>query len=101
MLRIVYDPAKDAANFRKHGLSLARAAELVWDEAVIWEDVRHSYGERRLVGFVPLATRLCVVVFTDRDEARRVISLRKANDREIAAYIREVENGALDRAPHT
>ena len=101
MVRIVYDPSKDAANLRKHGFSLALADELVWDEALIWEDVRRSYGERRMVGLVPLGTRLCVVVFTDREEARRIISLRKAIDREIAAYIHQVENGALDSAPDT
>jgi len=100
MVRTVCDPSKDAANFKKHGISLAEAAGLVWDEAVLWEDVRRSYGERRMVGLVPLGTRLCDVVFTDRDEARRIISLRKANDREITTYLREVENGALNPTPH-
>lgn len=88
MVRIVYDPAKDAANIEKHGVSLARASELVWDEAMIWEDLRRAYGERRMIGFVPMGTRLFVVVFTDRGDDRRIISLRKANDREIATYIR-------------
>jgi uncharacterized DUF497 family protein len=49
-------------------------------------DDRREYGELRLVALAPMAGRLWVVVFTDRPEGRRVISLRKANLREYRRY---------------
>jgi uncharacterized DUF497 family protein len=47
-LRIVFDPAKDASNTVKHGISLAQAARIEWDDAVTWLDTRHDYGEARM-----------------------------------------------------
>lgn len=44
-----FDPGKDAANLSKHGLSLAAAAELSWDAALVWIDNRTDYGEVRMV----------------------------------------------------
>lgn len=45
-MRVEFDPAKDASNQEKHGLSLALAATLQWDEALVWVDERHDHGER-------------------------------------------------------
>lgn len=49
-------------------------------------DDRRAYGELRQVALAPMEDRLWVVVFTDRPEGRRVISLRKANLREYRRY---------------
>lgn len=38
---IEFDPKKDSSNRKKHGLSLAMAAQLDWDAALIWVDERH------------------------------------------------------------
>jgi len=46
-MRIAFDPAKDAVNLAKHGLSLALAADLEWDSAMVWVDDRKDYGEAR------------------------------------------------------
>ena len=86
-MKISFDPAKDAANIIKHGISLRQAADLVWGEAMVWEDNRMSYGEARMIALAPIGSRLFVVVFTDRKTERRVISLRKANDREVKNYV--------------
>lgn len=85
-MQIAYDPAKDAANIAKHGVSLALAAQLEWD--TLWDkaDERHDYGEVRHIGYAILGQRLFCVVFTDRGEQRRIISLRKANPREVRNY---------------
>lgn len=83
---IEFDPAKDAQNRAKHGISLAAAAELDWSAMVTREDVRRSYGEPRLIGMSTLSSRVHVVVFVERGESTRVISLRRANNREIARY---------------
>jgi uncharacterized DUF497 family protein len=81
-----FDPAKDAKNVAERGLSLALAL-YVFDGLVhLAEDDRKEYGERRQVAYGLIRGRLFVCVFTDRGEIRRVISLRKANSREVEAY---------------
>lgn len=44
-----FDPGKDATNLSKHGFSLAAAAQLSWDAALVWIDNRADYGEVRMV----------------------------------------------------
>lgn len=85
-MEITCDPAKDAANVAKHGVSLALAAELEWDTLWAEPDTRRHYGEERFIGYAVRGGRLYCVVFTDRGEQRRIISLRKANDREKIRY---------------
>lgn len=85
-MEITFDPGKDEANIAKHGISLANAALIEWDTALTWPDVRKNYGEDRIAGIGYIGDRLFYVVFVDRDEVRRIISLRKANDREVRRY---------------
>lgn len=87
MMFIEFDPAKDAANQDKHGLSLAMASELDWDQALVWVDERHDYGELRMIALAPDSGILYYVAFVDRADARRIISLRKANRREVKHYV--------------
>jgi len=91
-VRITFDPAKDVANVAKHGLSLAVAADLDWDAAVVWEDCRRDYGETRYVALVPRGRRLVFVAYAQRDGQMRIISLRKANLREIDRYETETDS---------
>lgn len=81
-----FDLAKEVVNLAKHGISLAEAARLDWDNALVTLDDRREYSELRQVALAPMDGRLWVVVFTDRPEDRRVISLRKANLREFRRY---------------
>lgn len=81
-----WDDAKDRANRAKHGLSLAEAARLDWQVGVDVADLRHDYGEVRLTRYARLDGRLHVCVFTVRNPRLRIISLRKANRREIRQY---------------
>lgn len=85
-MEIDFDPAKDKANFTRHGVSLAAAAQMEWAAALIWPDLRRDYGESRMVGIGYIGLRLYFVVFVDRDGCRRIISLRKANRREVQLY---------------
>ena len=85
-MNITFDPEKDRVNFAKHGVSLALALELEWETALIWEDDRKDYGERRMRALTILVDRVYFVAFVDRADGRRVISLRKANDREVIRY---------------
>ncbi len=76
-MQIEFDPAKDAANIEKHGVSLGRTAEL--DIQAVIENTRPEDDERRfrLYGLIDGAA-FCAVV-TYREATVRAISLRKAN----------------------
>lgn len=86
------DPKKERKNIAVRGLSLDLAEQLNWAIALIWEDRRKDYGERRycVLGFIE--DRLHSVVFTPSDGKPRVISLRKANKREVNRYEKASQN---------
>ena len=80
------DPNKSRANYFKHGIVLEFAQHLEWANKMVWLDVRHNYNEDRMHGLVPLKGRVYAVVYVIRAESTRMISLRKANNREIKQY---------------
>ena len=82
-----FDPAKNESNLDKHGLSLAEADGFEWDTAVVREDTRKPYAEQRLEATGLIDDRLHVMIYCLRDDAVRVISLRKANSREVKRYV--------------
>ena len=86
-MRFTFDPAKDKLNTAAHGLSLAFAERLAWDEALVWVDERFEYDELRMIGLVPEGNRLYYVAFVDRGKTRRIISLRHAERREVKHYV--------------
>jgi uncharacterized protein len=81
-----WDAEKDAENRRKHGLALGDAVLLEWDQRLEVVDDRQDYGEDRIRAFAPLGVRLHVCVYTIRFDEIRVISLRRANTREVRLY---------------
>ena len=89
-MRIDFDPNKDEQNLAKHGLSLALAGELDWEGALVWIDGRQDYGETRMIALAPKAGILYFVAFVDRGRVRRIISLRRANRREVKHYVQAI-----------
>ncbi|MFO1337203.1 MAG: BrnT family toxin [Burkholderiaceae bacterium] len=89
-MKIEFDPAKDRVNREKHGVSLAVAAELDWDAALVWVDDRFGYGEIRMIALAPKTETLYYVAFVDRGESCRVISLRHATRREVKHYVENI-----------
>ncbi|SAK97927.1 hypothetical protein AWB77_05786 [Caballeronia fortuita] len=83
---ITFDPLKDAINRLQHGVSLQLAGEIEWHRIVPKVDGRRDYGEVREVAIVPIRGLMFCVVYTLRNEARRIISLRRANKREVRQY---------------
>lgn len=81
-----FDPTKNESNFDKHGLWLSDAEDFEWDAAVVGADTRKSYPEPRFQATGYISERLCVMVFCFRADVVRVISLRKANPREVKSY---------------
>ena len=74
-------------NQKKHGVSLALAEELDWDAALVWIDDRFENDEWRMIALAPKTGILYYVAFVDRGEVRRIISLRRANRREVKHYV--------------
>jgi uncharacterized protein len=85
-MKTTYDPAKSGVNEQKHGVSLTLAEAIDWPSVWCAPDVRKDYGELREIGYAVIGTRLYCIVFTQRGDTFRVISLRKANNREIERY---------------
>lgn len=82
----VWDDRKRAANLRKHGVDFAIVERFEFDTALVVIDDRKDYGEARYRAFGVIDDRLHVLVFTARGAQTRVISLRRANDRERRNY---------------
>ncbi|CAN5808844.1 BrnT family toxin [soil metagenome] len=81
-----WDEVKRAANLEKHDIDFLALARFDWDGAWTKPDTRPAYDEARYIAYAMLDGRLHAVVFTPRGAIRRIISLRKANRREQAAF---------------
>ena len=88
-MEIEFDRIKNAKNIQERGISFELAVEFNFGSAFIWQDVRHEYSEPRFCALGYINDRLYSLVFTPREQVMRVISLRKANQREIKLYVRE------------
>jgi len=82
-----FDPKKDAANLKKHGVSLSEGDGVLNDPLAITIEDESTEGEQR---FVTIGTNvfgaLMVVVHTPRGDEGRIISVRKADPKERRAY---------------
>ena len=85
-MKITFDAGKDAANRAKHGVSLVEAERLEWEWLYCRPDARRDYRELREIGYAPLADRVHCVVFVQQGDMFRIISLRRANSREVDFY---------------
>ncbi len=85
-MKVEFDAAKRQKTLEHRGLDMARAAEIFAGPTLTIADDRKDYGEERFITIGRLESRMVAVVWTPRGAARRIISLRKANDREQAAY---------------
>jgi uncharacterized DUF497 family protein len=85
-VKIEFDCDKRQATLDHRGLDMARAAEIFAGATLTIADNRKDYGEPRFITVGRLDGRMVVTVWSPRGAARRIISLRKANDREQALY---------------
>lgn len=83
---VEWDEAKRLSNIEKHAVDFDAVTACDWSLAYVVEDTRKEYGERRYVAFAPPNQRIHVVVYVVRAGARRLISARKANVREVRFY---------------
>jgi uncharacterized DUF497 family protein len=91
-----WDARKNALNIEKHGIDFD-TARLIFDGPVLeMMDERFDSGEKRVIAIGSVENRELVVVYTDRGEARRIISARRAHSHERRAYRKAV--GDLGRS---
>ena len=81
-----WDPAKAASNLAKHGVAFEAVDHLDWETALVRATFHHGTGEPRMTAVGAIGDRLHVVVFSIESPCVRIISLRKANNREIRTY---------------
>jgi uncharacterized protein len=84
-------PAKRERTLRERGLDFDDAAEVFAGWTIDIPDVRRNYGEPRINTVGYLGNRMVIVCWTPRGDARRIISMRKANEREKARYQKRSE----------
>jgi uncharacterized DUF497 family protein len=92
-VKITYDPAKRARALKQRGLDFADCAEVFAGPTSDIPDDRRDYGEPRTITIGLLDGRMVVVVWTPRDDTRRIISMRYANDREKAIHRQRLGKG--------
>jgi uncharacterized DUF497 family protein len=79
---ITYDPEKRAKTLAERGLDFEDAKHVFAEMALTVVDDRRDYGETRFQTMGWLNDRLIMIVWTERGQARHIISMRKCNDRE-------------------
>jgi uncharacterized protein len=85
-MKVEFDPEKRRRTLDERGLDMERAGEIFEGATLTVEDDRRDYGEPRSITIGFLDERMVALVWTPRGGALRVISLRKCNEREQAAY---------------
>jgi uncharacterized DUF497 family protein len=85
-----WNPKKAESNLRKHGVPFRKVEEFDWNTAAIRYDDDMDYGEDRLVATGFIGMEIYVLIYVERDEATRVISLRKATKQEIRSYEEQI-----------
>jgi uncharacterized protein len=81
-----WDEGKRLWTIQHRGVDFRSAELFDWETAMVICDDRKEYGEPRFVATGFIGDRLHVMAFTIRSEVIRIISMRKANNRERRAY---------------
>ena len=81
-MNLTWDELKRQTALGDRGVDFADAQQVFARCVYEFEDIRHDYGECRMICVGFLADRLMVVGYVQRGESRHIFSMRKANDRE-------------------
>ena len=85
-MKITFDPEKRAETLRRRQVDFLDAETVFTGPAYTIQDERHPYPEDRFLTIGLLSGRMVIVDWTPTEDGRRVISMRKANDREQTRY---------------
>lgn len=90
MLVFEWDDAKRTTNTAHHKVDFEDIEKAAWDSARYLPDLRRNYQEGRILAYLLIGDRLHAMIFTIRKSGIRIISLRRANNREIDRYVEEL-----------
>ena len=85
-MKIEFDKNKSDKNITERNLSFEKAIDFDWENALYAEDIRKDYSEKRIIALGYLEKRLHVICFSEINGGVRIISFRKANQREVKRY---------------
>ena len=95
-MKIEYDSKKRRATFETRGLDFEDVPIVFAGlRRITWQDNRRDYGESGEITMGELAGRLVVIVHTKRSDATRIISMRKANEREQHWFEKQFAEGSM------
>jgi hypothetical protein len=89
-MKFEWEEAKRRANYRKHGLDFRDAEKVFPGITLAADDNRQDYGEKRLISLGRLEDIVVVIVHTEQSDRTRIISRRRANQKERKAYEEKV-----------
>ena len=81
-----WDQEKSEKNFIERGFDFEYACRIFDGDIIEWDDTRRGYGDRRVIAIGEVEEEIYVIVYTPREQARRIISARPASRRERDAY---------------
>ena len=91
-MEFTWSKAKRAANLKAHGLDFVDAPQVFDGLTFTFEDNRFAYGEQRFVTLGLLAGTPVSIVHTETEHEIRIISFRKATQREAQIYFNQVQD---------
>jgi uncharacterized DUF497 family protein len=86
-----WDPFKNQRNIKKHGLDFEDAEIVFTGNVIHFQDERFPYGEDRFITLGEIEGRVVIIVHTQRENLTRIISMRKANEREKKIYFQQLK----------
>jgi uncharacterized DUF497 family protein len=91
MIKYEWDEKKNQTNREKHGLCFEDAEYVFLGETVSFKDDREDYGEERFITMGQLESRVVILIHSQRYLVTRMISMRKANEREKKIYFQRLK----------
>jgi len=90
-VKFEWDERKNKINIDKHGIDFRDAQDIFNSIRLSFEDARKEYREKRIITVGLIGKNVCVVVYTIRNDFIRLISARKANERERRRYYERIK----------
>jgi len=91
-MEFIWDEKKRKTTIRERGLDFADAETVFSGTTFTFEDDRFDYGEQRFITMGLLRGIVVVIAHTERGEAIRIISMRKATKHEQEIYFQNISN---------
>ncbi len=91
-MQFEWDEQKRITNIRKHGFDFRDARKVFRSPMLVAPDDQYDYGEDRWIGIGMLEGRVVVVIFTERNDTIRIISIMKALTHERIRYEKYLRN---------